>query len=96
MPFIRSIKGILCPNDSSSSLPLQVRTINAEINTPAPQPSHPEEETGEEEEELYARGSPTVVTMDGTVSVPCGGDSSGSLQKHSHLASDHSNPATNV
>lgn len=74
----------------------KVRTINAEINTPAPQPSLPEEETGEEEEELYARGSPTVVTMDGTVSVPCGGDSSGSLQKHSHLASDHSNPATNV
>ncbi|KAK8396634.1 hypothetical protein O3P69_004961 [Scylla paramamosain] len=75
----------------------KVRTINAEINTPAPQPC-PGEEAAEEEEELYTRGSPTVVTVDGTVTVPISGDPSGALhsQKHSHLASDQSAPATNV
>lgn len=73
---------------------LQVRTVNAEINTPAHQ-SGSGEEAGEEEEEVYTRGSPTVVTVDGTVTVPSG-DGSGSLQKHSHSASDHSAPATNV
>ncbi|XP_045122161.1 CSC1-like protein 2 isoform X11 [Portunus trituberculatus] len=75
----------------------KVRTINAEINTPAPQPC-PGEEAAEEEEELYTRGSPTVVTVDGTVTVPFSGDPSGALhsQKHSHLASDQSAPATNV
>ncbi|XP_045122158.1 CSC1-like protein 2 isoform X8 [Portunus trituberculatus] len=83
--------------DPGPGLSLQVRTINAEINTPAPQPC-PGEEAAEEEEELYTRGSPTVVTVDGTVTVPFSGDPSGALhsQKHSHLASDQSAPATNV
>lgn len=95
---MKSISGALwpwCQADWSFCLSLQVRTINAEINTPAPQPC-PGEEAGEEEEELYARGSPTVVTVDGTVTVPCGGDSTVSLHSQKHLAADHSTPATNV
>lgn len=74
---------------------LQVRTVNAEINIPAPQPGSEEEPVVEDEDEVYTRGSPTVVTVDGTVTVPSG-DGSGSLQKHSHSTSDQSAPATNV
>ncbi|KAG0717493.1 CSC1-like protein 2 [Chionoecetes opilio] len=77
----------------------QVRTINAEINIPAPLP-RPGGEAGEDEDEeqVYARGSPTVVTVDGSVSVPSGGDSSGApnSQKPNHLPLDPSVPATNV
>ena len=84
-----------CQADPCTRLSLQVRTINAEINTPGPHPC-PGEEAGEEEEELYTRGSPTVVTVDGTVSVPFGGDPSGGLQSQKQQAADHSAPATNV
>ncbi|XP_050732954.1 calcium permeable stress-gated cation channel 1-like isoform X5 [Eriocheir sinensis] len=73
----------------------KVRTVNAEINIPAPQPGSEEEPVVEDEDEVYTRGSPTVVTVDGTVTVPSG-DGSGSLQKHSHSTSDQSAPATNV
>ncbi|XP_069979583.1 calcium permeable stress-gated cation channel 1 isoform X2 [Penaeus vannamei] len=80
----------------------KVTTISAEINVPPSQSKGEEEQEEEEEETVYTRASPrqpspTVITVDGTITAPGSSPTTQSNQRlvYSSL-SDDSAPATNV